>query len=60
MDSDSPAAPRIAGRTSGLTGISFTAVAGTFKSEFDAFDAHRSGASSSRRSHLHSAGGHGL
>ena len=59
MDSDSPAASRIAGRTNDPTGTSFTAIAGTFDSEFDPFDGHLPGASR-LHSHRHSAGGLGL
>ena len=61
MDSDSPAASRIAGRDSDHTGTSFTATARTFKPEFEAtFGGDVSaGASSGLRPYRRPAGGHG-
>jgi hypothetical protein len=60
MDSDSPAESRIAGQPSDHTGIFFTAISETFKSEFenDAFG-RVDGASGGLRHYRRSADGHG-
>ena len=60
MDSDSPAASRIAGQPNDHAGTSFTAIARTFKSEFKngAFR-HVDGGSMGLRRYRRSADGHG-
>ncbi|MFB6080695.1 MAG: hypothetical protein ABEJ81_06840 [Haloferacaceae archaeon] len=53
MDSESPLAFGIAGQVADDTGISFTAIAGTFKSEFGSgFGRDRTAGTRGRRSRL--------
>jgi hypothetical protein len=59
MDSDSPAASRIAGQPNDHTGISFTATARTFKSEFENGANRLVGGHAGLRHYRRSADGHG-